>query len=152
MVQIAKEAGLKVIASVGSEEKAAYVRSLGADVVFNYKTEDTSAVLEREGGIDMYVCSHTSMLFLNVVPHRFWDNVGGKTLEAALGAAHRHARFIVRCRFVEMNTKSTEFSGAFEGMRHDEHLHQRAILPQEPFTNYIPTAESVRVCGWKSVS
>lgn len=27
--------------------------------------------------------------------HRYWDNVGGETLEAALGAAAKHARFIV---------------------------------------------------------
>lgn len=52
---IAKAAGLKVIASAGSDAKLAFVRSLGADVVFNYKTEDTRAVLEREGGIDMCV-------------------------------------------------------------------------------------------------
>ena len=53
VVQLAKAAGLRVIASAGSEEKVAFVKSLGADVVFNYKKEDTRAVLEREGGIDM---------------------------------------------------------------------------------------------------
>lgn len=52
-MQIAKAAGLKVIASAGSDAKLAFVRSLGADVVFNYKTEDTRAVLEHEGGIDV---------------------------------------------------------------------------------------------------
>ncbi|KAI0725917.1 NAD-P-binding protein [Fomitopsis betulina] len=78
VVLIAKAAGLKVIASAGSDAKLAFVRSLGADVVFNYKTEDTRAVLEREGGIDI-----------------FWDNVGGETFEAALDAAHQQARFIV---------------------------------------------------------
>ena len=54
-MQLAKAAGMKVIASAGSEEKLAFVRSLGADVAFNYKTEDTRAVLEREGGIDVCV-------------------------------------------------------------------------------------------------
>ncbi|KAH9832047.1 NAD-P-binding protein [Rhodofomes roseus] len=77
VVQLAKAEGLKVIASAGSDEKVAFVKSLGADVAFNYKTNDTKAMLEREGGIDIY-----------------WDNVGGPTLDAALGAAHRHARFI----------------------------------------------------------
>ncbi|KAI0719028.1 NAD-P-binding protein [Fomitopsis betulina] len=77
VVQIAKAAGLKVIASAGSDAKLAFVRSLGADVVFNYKTEDTRAVLEHEGGIDV-----------------FWDNVGGATFEAALDVAHGQARFI----------------------------------------------------------
>ena len=53
VVQLAKAAGLRVIASAGSDEKVAFVKSLGADVVFNYKKEDTKVVLEREGGIDM---------------------------------------------------------------------------------------------------
>ncbi|KAH9914710.1 alcohol dehydrogenase [Fomitopsis serialis] len=77
VVQLAKAGGLKVIASAGSDEKVAFVKSLGADVAFNYKTGDTRAVLAREGGIDI-----------------FWDNVGGETLEAALDAAKRFARFI----------------------------------------------------------
>ena len=55
VVQLAKTAGMKVIASAGSAEKLAFVRALGADVVFNYKTEDTRAVLEREGGLDVCV-------------------------------------------------------------------------------------------------
>lgn len=77
VVQLAKAGGLKVIASAGSDEKVAFVKSLGADVVLNYKTDDMRAVLAREGGIDI-----------------FWDNVGGQTLEAAVDAAHRFARFI----------------------------------------------------------
>ncbi|KAI0725229.1 NAD-P-binding protein [Fomitopsis betulina] len=77
VAQLAKADGLKVIASAGSDEKVAFVKSFGADVVFNYKKEDTKAVLEREGGIDIY-----------------WDNVGGQILEAAMDAAHRYARFI----------------------------------------------------------
>ena len=52
-VQIAKAAGCKVIASAGSDEKVEYVKSLGADVVFNYKTTSTREVLKKEGPIDM---------------------------------------------------------------------------------------------------
>ena len=54
-MQLAKAAGMKVIASAGSEEKVAFARTLGADVAFNYKGEDTHKVLEREGGIDVCV-------------------------------------------------------------------------------------------------
>ena len=54
MVQLAKSAGLKVIGSAGSDEKVAYVSSLGADVAFNYKTTPTNKVLEKEGPINMY--------------------------------------------------------------------------------------------------
>ncbi|KAH9937950.1 hypothetical protein B0H21DRAFT_825394 [Amylocystis lapponica] len=77
VVQLAKAEGLKVIASAGSDEKVAFVKSLGADVVFNYKTTDTHEILQREGPINV-----------------FWDNVGGPSLEAAIAAAAPHARFI----------------------------------------------------------
>lgn len=81
VVQLAKADGLKVIASAGSEEKIAFAKSIGADVVFNYKTTNTAEVLEKEGPIDVY-----------------WDNVGGATLDAALANAAMSARFIV-CTF-----------------------------------------------------
>ncbi|KAF9247116.1 NAD-P-binding protein [Melanogaster broomeanus] len=77
VIQLAKRDGLKVIASAGSDEKVAFMKEIGADVAFNYKTTKTSEVLEKEGPIDVY-----------------WDNVGGETLEAALEAATKNARFI----------------------------------------------------------
>ncbi|KAI0918241.1 hypothetical protein AcV7_007041 [Taiwanofungus camphoratus] len=79
VIQLAKASplGLKVIASAGAPDKVAFLRRIGADVAFDYKTERTADVLAREGPIDV-----------------FWDNVGGETLEAAIGAAARHARFI----------------------------------------------------------
>ncbi|PCH38867.1 hypothetical protein WOLCODRAFT_140977 [Wolfiporia cocos MD-104 SS10] len=55
VIQIAKQQGLNVIACAGSEEKVAFIKSLGADVAFNYKTERTRDVLTRAGGpIDIY--------------------------------------------------------------------------------------------------
>jgi NADPH2:quinone reductase len=39
VIQMAKATGASVITTVGSDEKAATVRSLGADVVLNYKTD-----------------------------------------------------------------------------------------------------------------
>ncbi|KAJ3517329.1 hypothetical protein NLJ89_g582 [Agrocybe chaxingu] len=77
VIQLAKADGLKVIASAGSEEKVQFMKEVGADVAFNYKTTNTAEVLEKEGPIDIY-----------------WDNVGGETLEAALSAANVNARFI----------------------------------------------------------
>lgn len=38
VVQLAKQQGLKVIASAGSEAKVDFLKSIGADVAFNYKT------------------------------------------------------------------------------------------------------------------
>ena len=57
--------------------RSGYIKTLGADVVFNYKTEKTGEVLEREGPIDV-----------------FWDNVGEETLEAVIENVQVGARFI----------------------------------------------------------
>lgn len=46
-IQLAKALGAKVITTVGSEDKARFVRQLGADVVINRKTEDIAAVMAR---------------------------------------------------------------------------------------------------------
>ena len=62
-MQIAKAEGLKVIASSGSDEKAAFASSLGADVSFNYKTVNTRKVLENEGPINVYVVSERLSLW-----------------------------------------------------------------------------------------
>lgn len=80
VVQLAKLAGLRVIASAGSPDKLAFVKEeLGADVVFNYKTESVWDVLEKEGPVDIY-----------------FDNVGGEQLDAALkNAAPKGTRIIV---------------------------------------------------------
>ncbi|KAF8441615.1 alcohol dehydrogenase [Boletus edulis BED1] len=77
VIQLAKRDGMKVIASAGSDDKVEFLKELGADVAFNYKTTKTSEILTKEGPINVY-----------------WDNVGGETLEAALNAAAKHARFI----------------------------------------------------------
>ncbi|KAJ6514418.1 hypothetical protein C8R47DRAFT_1033192 [Mycena vitilis] len=76
-IQLAKQDGLKVIASAGSDEKVEFMKSIGADVAFNYKTTDTRAVLAKEGPINIY-----------------FDNVGGDILDAALENAAFDARFI----------------------------------------------------------
>lgn len=44
-IQLAKRLKAKVVTTVGSEEKAQFVRLLGADVVINRKQEDIAAVL-----------------------------------------------------------------------------------------------------------
>ncbi|KAJ7265809.1 hypothetical protein C8J57DRAFT_1470151 [Mycena rebaudengoi] len=77
VIQLAKRDGLKVIASAGSDEKVIFMRDIGADVAFNYKTTDTKDVLARDGPIDVY-----------------WDNVGGDVLDAALEHAAIYARFL----------------------------------------------------------
>lgn len=53
IIQMAKAEGLKVITSAGTEDKNAFAKECGADVVFNYKTENTAAILQKEGPINM---------------------------------------------------------------------------------------------------
>ncbi|PPQ71633.1 hypothetical protein CVT26_010594 [Gymnopilus dilepis] len=78
VIQLAKRQGLRVIGSAGSDEKVEFMKDIGADVCFNYKTTCTRDVLLKEGGIDIY-----------------WDNVGGETLNCALEAAKLRGRIIV---------------------------------------------------------
>ncbi|GBE89550.1 Zinc-type alcohol dehydrogenase-like protein [Sparassis crispa] len=89
VIQLAKADGLKVIASAGSDKKVAYLRELGADVAFNYKTVPVSKVLQNEGPIDIY-----------------WDNVGGESFEAAIATANRRARFIECGTISEYNNET----------------------------------------------
>lgn len=70
--QLAKGRGARVLGSAGSDEKAAWLKSeLGVDAVVNYRREDVAAFLKAQcpTGLDCY-----------------FDNVGGRTLDAALGA------------------------------------------------------------------
>ncbi|KAJ3104958.1 Prostaglandin reductase 3 [Phlyctochytrium planicorne] len=64
-VQLAKLAGSHVIGTCSSDEKAAYLKSIGCDRVINYKKEDVGQVLKKEyrKGIDI-----------------IFESVGGKTL------------------------------------------------------------------------
>jgi NADPH-dependent curcumin reductase CurA len=75
--QIAKLRGCQVIGSAGTDDKVRWLRELGFDHAFNYRTTETRAALAE--GIDVY-----------------FDNVGGATLEAAIGALRRYGR-IVAC-------------------------------------------------------
>lgn len=53
VVQLAKHEGLKVIASAGSDSKVEFLKEIGADVAFNYKTTGTHEVLQKEGPINV---------------------------------------------------------------------------------------------------
>jgi NADPH-dependent curcumin reductase CurA len=76
--QIAKLKGAaRVIGSAGSDEKVRWLREIGFDAAFNYKTAPVFNQLREAApqGIDVY-----------------FDNVGGEHLEAALSVLNLHGR------------------------------------------------------------
>lgn len=88
--QLAKHEGLKVIGSVGSDEKLEYItKDLGFDGGFNYKKEKPADALARLApqGIDIY-----------------YENVGGEHLEAALDAMNNFGRVVVCGLISQYNT------------------------------------------------
>ncbi|KAF7360694.1 Zinc-type alcohol dehydrogenase-like protein PB24D3.08c [Mycena venus] len=94
VIQLAKEKGLRVIASAGSDAKVEYMRSIGADVAFNYKTTPVEAALKEHGPLDIY-----------------WDNVGGASIKSAIEHARARARFIMCGSISEYNTPPSECYG-----------------------------------------
>ncbi|MEJ0061233.1 MAG: NADP-dependent oxidoreductase [Terricaulis sp.] len=80
LCQIAKIRDCTVVASAGTDEKIAWLKSLGVDAAVNYKTcgnllEAVRAAAPK--GIDIY-----------------FDNVGGDHLEVAMEVARPFARFV----------------------------------------------------------
>jgi len=103
VIQLAKRDGLKVIASAGSEDKVKFMKDIGADVAFNYKTTDTREVLAREGPIDVY-----------------WDNVGGAILDAALEHAAINARFL-ECGAI------SGYNTGYEGVKNTHQIFAKSL-------------------------
>ena len=85
VVQVAKAKGMTVVGSAGGADKCAFVRSLGADQVVDYKAGPIlkSLAAAAPDGIDVY-----------------FDNVGGDHLDAALALARNNARFAI-CGMIE---------------------------------------------------
>ncbi len=79
--QLARARGARVIGSAGTAEKVAWLEELGLEGAFDYTERATRDDLREHApdGIDVY-----------------FDNVGGETLEAAIGAMRLRGR-IVAC-------------------------------------------------------
>ena len=79
--QLARVRGARVIGSAGTPDKVAWLGELGLDAAFDYRETDTRTALRElaPDGIDVY-----------------FDNVGGETLEAAIGSMRLRGR-IVAC-------------------------------------------------------
>ncbi|KAJ6550056.1 hypothetical protein B0H19DRAFT_1160303 [Mycena capillaripes] len=115
VIQLAKQAGMKVIASAGSEEKVEFMKSLGADIAFNYKTTDTRAVLAKEGPINV-----------------FWDNVGGDIVDAAIENAASNARFLECGSISGYNTGQQAIKNWSQIVGKTLHIHGILVFPLLP--------------------
>ena len=95
--QLAKHEGLKVIGSVGSDEKLDFLtKELGFDGGFNYKKEKPSDALPRLAPDGVDIC---------------FENVGGEHLEAALTAMNIHGRIIFCGLISDYNTPAEKRFG-----------------------------------------
>ena len=91
-LQIGKLDGLTVVGIAGGPDKTAYVRSLGADTVIDYKaSRDLPSQLAQAipQGVDIY-----------------FDNVGAATLDAAIRVMNLRGRIIVSGQIAEYNAVS----------------------------------------------
>lgn len=95
--QIAKREGLRVVGSVGSDEKLDFItKELGFDAGFNYKKENPKDALPRLApeGIDIN-----------------FENVGGDHLEAALNAMNKGGRMPICGMIAEYNVPAEKRKG-----------------------------------------
>ena len=92
--QLAKHEGLKVIGSVGSDDKLDFIKNeLNFDDGFNYKKEKPSDALRRLApkGIDIY-----------------FENVGGEQLDAAIAAMNNYGRISEYSNLLSLFNRSTD--------------------------------------------
>ncbi|MGE5027893.1 MAG: zinc-dependent alcohol dehydrogenase family protein [Betaproteobacteria bacterium] len=79
-VQLARELGARVAATVSSDEKAAWVEKLGAEKIIRYASEDfVQAALDWTGGLGV---------------DAVFDTVGGETFCRSFGAARVYGRIV----------------------------------------------------------
>jgi NADPH-dependent curcumin reductase CurA len=93
--QLARLRGARVVGSAGTREKVAWLEELGLDGVFDYHETPTRDALRElaPDGIDVY-----------------FDNVGGDTLEAAIGAMRLRGR-IVACGSISLYNATEALPG-----------------------------------------
>jgi NADPH-dependent curcumin reductase CurA len=77
--QIGKKTGAKVYAIAGSQSKCDWLeKELGVDMALNYKSPTFKSDFQKIGFLDVY-----------------FDNVGGETLDMALGRLKQGARIVL---------------------------------------------------------
>jgi len=130
--QIGKIKGCHVVGLTGSDDKCRWIKDeLGYDVAINYKTENVPEALKRAcpKGIDIY-----------------FDNVGGKTLEAVLDLINLRARISV-CGMISQYNAANPVPGPSNLANL---IMRRARMEGFLCTDYMPRAEEAftAMIGW----
>jgi NADPH-dependent curcumin reductase CurA len=87
---------MKVIASAGTDAKVEYMRSIGADFAFNYKTEGSTTPLSQYPAFNVFwVCIFHILYYRSETHYSPQDNVGGAAFEAALSYILPFGRVVV---------------------------------------------------------
>ncbi|XP_036116880.1 prostaglandin reductase 1 [Molossus molossus] len=79
--QIAKIKGCKVVGAAGSDDKVAYLKKLGFDVAFNYKTVQSLEETLKKASPDGYDC--------------YFDNVGGEFSNVVIPQMKKFGRIAI---------------------------------------------------------
>ncbi|KAI4808646.1 hypothetical protein KUCAC02_000695 [Chaenocephalus aceratus] len=96
--QIAKIKGCKVVGSAGTDAKVAFLKELGFDEAFNYKTVGSMEEALKKASPDGYDC--------------FFENVGGLSSSVALQQMKNFGRIAV-CGAISTYNDSTPQTGPF---------------------------------------
>ncbi|NXI01146.1 PTGR1 reductase, partial [Pachycephala philippinensis] len=96
--QLAKIGGCKVVGTAGSDDKVAYLKQLGFDEAFNYKTVKSLDEALRKASPDGYDC--------------FFDNVGGEFASVAINQMKKYGRIAV-CGAISQYNDSVPQKGPY---------------------------------------
>ncbi|XP_077331379.1 prostaglandin reductase 1-like [Lithobates pipiens] len=96
--QIAKIKGCKVVGSAGSDEKVAYLKEIGFDEAFNYKTVSSLEEALKAASPEGYDC--------------YFENVGGKFADVALQQMKNFGRIAV-CGCISTYNDSVPQTGPY---------------------------------------
>lgn len=98
-VQLAKLAGCRVIATCSGGEKAVLLKSLGADVIIDYTTQDLKQSLKQHGPV-----------------HVVYESVGGSTFQACIDALAVSGTVIIIGMMSQYNTPNGWEPSQYKGL------------------------------------
>lgn len=136
-VQLAKQAGGRVIGIAGGEEKCSYLRDvLQLDGVIDYKSGQLADQVEAltPDGVDLY-----------------YDNVGGDILDLLLTRMNYKGRIVV-CGAISQYSETTPTKGPQNLLRLVTHSLAMRGFTMKDYMSRIPEAVDVLSRGWKEGS